>query len=152
MIQALAEYESSNLEVLHRTCLKFRENYQFRDVLGNCENPIYSMWEQLGKHGARIRITQPSDLHNFNLNKVAQLGRKHTSQTRKTLHFGPGSALPGHLNTLTAEAVEGADIEHIPPVAALGWVLSEMEVRKAVKVNSKRYVNRNHGPHGWMAH
>jgi hypothetical protein len=122
----LEEFYSQDLEALYRCCLKHRDDLCVEKVVGNPDSSIYPLWQQWGGDSSRISISEPPDLELLNLNYVRQLVRKRTS-VQKTLHFGEGSSLPGHLLMLRDSEVEGKSLESFPPVAALGYALAELE-------------------------
>ena len=124
-LYTLKEFESSDLEELHRHCLMFKEQLCAEYILGNSDDHIYSIWRSCSAGNPSITVTQPSDYDKLNLNYVAQLIRKHGQHN--TLHIGAGFALPGFFQLLRAEDIESKTMEHYPPLAALGYALSYLE-------------------------
>jgi len=141
----MAEHESDDIEEFHRVCLKFQSEYLFENVLCDYENPAYDLWSQYGE----IELCKPYDSENITLNVVAQLIRKNTSKTRKTLHFGD-SQLPGYLANLLPDEIENKRLDHNPPIAALGCVISEMERVKPIRLKVTKRRSFPQGPGGWM--
>ena len=146
----LDEHESDGIEELYRTCLKFQSVYLFRNVLGNNDNTLHHLWCPNKKGVTRLNLRLPYDFDNITLDFVAQLMKKNTAKTRKILHFGH-SVLPGHLDALLPDNVETEKLESSPPIAALGFVLSEMERTRAIKVNRRKRVKYYGCGNGWMS-
>jgi hypothetical protein len=122
----LEEFYSQDLEELYRCCSKNRDQLCVEKVVGNSDSSIYRLWEQCGGASPRISISEPPGLENIDLNYISQLIRKRTS-LQKTLHFGKGSSLPGHLTLLRDEDTEKKSVESLAPLAALGYCLAELE-------------------------
>ncbi len=125
-LRILIEHESFDLEELYRACLRFQSIYLFKSVLGNYHNPLRDIWRKYEKNEKRLEIDPPCYFDEITLNLVAQLVKKNTASDRKTLHFGK-SVLPGYLTTLIPKSIEKEKLECKPALAALGYVLSEME-------------------------
>jgi len=118
--KVLAEFESPNLENLHRQCLKFRKDFLCGSILGKSESSFIKIWRQFREHPGLSMPYEDLDLKLFN-----QLLLKNTN--RGTLHFQANSLLPKYLIQLTHEDLKNNEIEDFPPVAALGYVLCEMD-------------------------
>jgi hypothetical protein len=78
----------------------------------------------------------------FGINLISQLVRRHTERGYKTLHFGDQSRLPSYLSELTADKIKENEIQEYPPIAALGFCLSQMEFTTPVK-SSDNWKRRN---------
>ena len=142
----LDEHESPEIESLHRHCLKFIKKFHLEEIYGNRANPLNELWQQWGGAG----ILYPSYFDTITLNLVSQLIRKNIGATRKTLSFAK-SKLPGYLTAFKPEMVETDNLEHNPPIAALGYCLSELERTEPVKMPVSRPPKMDYGPSGWMA-
>lgn len=122
----VGEFYSQDLEELYRRCLKLRDELCVEKIVGDPSSSIYRLWVKCGDNFPRIYISEPPDLEIIDLNYISQLIRKRVS-LQKTLHFGEGSSLPGHLAMLRDDDTEKRSPEFFPPVAALGYALAKME-------------------------
>jgi len=141
-VRVLAEFESSNLETLHRSCRQFREEFNLKHILGSEDTPLFEIWNQSKESDQRVYLSSPYDFEKITLDLISQLVRRHTERGYKTLHFGGQSRLPSYLSGLTSEEVQKNDIQCHPAIAAFGYCLCEMEFRKPQKV-SKNWKRRN---------
>lgn len=131
-LRILSEFESSNLEALHRRCRQITEEFDLKQILGIDDTPLYEIWNQSKKIDEKIYLSAPYCLEKINLNLISQLVRRHTEKGFKTLHFGSQSRLPSYLSTLVAEEIQEKDIQAYPAIAAFGYCLCEMELRSPV--------------------
>jgi hypothetical protein len=143
-LRMLSEFESSNLEALHRCCRQIKEEFDLEQILGIDDTPLYEIWNQSKKPDEKIYLSAPSCLEKIDLNLISQLVRRHTERGYKTLHFGDQSRLPSYLSTLTPEEIQEKDITIYPAIAAFGYCISEMELRSPVK-RSGGWKRRNRG-------
>ena len=141
-IRLLNEFESKNIEELHRRCLAFKDEYDLKQILGCSDNPLYEIWNQSKMPDEKIYLSSPYDFEKINLDLISQLVRRHTERGYKTLHFGNQSRLPSYLSTLTPEEIQEKDIQVYPAIAAFGYCLCEMELR-APQGPSDGWKNRN---------
>ena len=128
-LRILYEFESSNLEKLHRCCRQIKEEFDLKQILGIDDTLLYEILNQSKMPDEKIYLSSPYDFENINLNLISQLVRRHTERGYKTLHFGDQSRLPAYLSTLTAEEIQEKDITVYPAIAAFGYCLCEMELR-----------------------
>lgn len=127
-IRVLDEFEDLSLEELYRACLKFSSQFPLDSVLGNQDDPLYDIWEKIDhNNGLILTLRQPNDIERITPNFVVQLIKKYARKKRKTLHFGQNSKLPAHIDALTADAIEASSIEKMPAIAALGYLLAELQ-------------------------
>jgi hypothetical protein len=143
-LRILDEFESSNLEALHRRCRQIKEEFNLKQILGINDTPLYEIWNQSKKPDERIRLSSPYEFEKINLDLISQLVRRHTERGYKTLHFGDQSRLPSYLSTLTPEEIQEKDITIYPAITAFGYCISEMELRSPVK-RSGGWKRRNRG-------
>ncbi len=141
-LRILSEFESSNLEALHRCCRQIKEEYDLKQILGIDDTPLYEIWNQSKMPDEEICLSSPYDSEKINLNLISQLVRRHTERGYKTLHFGNQSRLPSYLSTLTPEEIQEKDITIDPAIAAFGYCISEMELRPPGK-SSDGWKRRN---------
>lgn len=132
-IRILNEFESINLEELHRCCLAFKDEYDLKQILGIDDTPLYEIWNQSKDPAEKIYLSAPSCLEKIDLNLISQLVRRHTERGYKTLHFGNQSRLPSYLSALTPKEIQEKDIQIYPAIAAFGYCIAEMELRPPVK-------------------
>lgn len=130
-IHLLAEFEHTEIEPLHRACLKYRDQLSVRSFYGNPEAPVYSVWQNLNKREATIYISEQHE--GLDINTVIQLVKRHT-RDKKTLHFGSNSRLPGYLESVMPEESIKMDLDEFPAVAALGRALAEIELNSYVSL------------------
>ena len=140
----LDEFESSNLEELHRRCREIKEEFKLKQILGIDDTPLYEIWNQSKRPDEKIYLSSPYDFEKINLDLISQLVRRHTERGYKTLHFGNQSRLPSYLSTLTPEEIQEKDITIYPAITAFGYCISEMELRQPVK-SSNGWKRRNRG-------
>ena len=145
-MRILAECESDNLEILYRATVKYKQRYLFEDVFGNRANPLNEAWQKWGYVG----VLYPDCFLKVTLNIVGQFVKKNTSATRKTLNFGD-SVLPGYLSDLEADKIEADNLDQLPPIAALGYCLAEMELEKPLRMWPKPRVEPIMSDAGWLA-
>lgn len=131
-LRILSEFESSNLEALHRRCRQIKDEFDLKQILGIDDTPLYEIWNQSKKIDEKIYLSAPYCLEKINLNLISQLVRRHTEKGFKTLHFGSQSRLPSYLSTLVAEEIQEKDTQAYPAIAAFGYCLCEMELRSPV--------------------
>ena len=143
-LRILDEFESSNLEALHRRCRQIKEEYSLKKILGIDDTPLYEIWNRSKRPDEKIYLTRPYDFEKITLNLISQLVRRRTEKIYKTLHFGDQSRLPSYLSALTPEEIEEKDITIYPAIAAFGYCISEMELRSPVK-RSGGWKRRNRG-------
>ena len=143
-LRILDEFESSNLEELHRRCRQIKEGFDLKQILGVDDTPLYEIWNQSKDPAEKIYLSAPSCLEKIDLNLISQLVRRHTERGYKTLHFGDQSRLPSYLSTLTPKEIQDQDIQTYPAIAAFGYCISEMELRQPVK-SSDGWKRRNRG-------
>lgn len=129
----LDEFESSNLEALHRRCREMKEEFKLKNILGIDDTPLYEIWNQSKRPDEKVYLSTPFDFEKITLNLISQLVRRHTERGYKTLHFGDQSRLPSYLSTLTVDVIQEKDIQTYPAIAAFGYCLCEMELRSPVK-------------------
>ncbi len=141
-LRILSEFESPNLEALHRCCRQIKEEFDLKQIIGIDDTPLYEIWNQSKKPDEKIRLSSPYDFEKINLDLISQLVRRHTERGYKTLHFGNQSRLPSYLSTLTPEEIQQEDITIYPAIAAFGYCISEMELRQPVK-SSDGWKRRN---------
>ena len=141
-LRILDEFESSNLETLHRRCRQIRDEFDLKQILGIDDTPLYEIWNQSKMPDEKIYLTSPYNFEKINLNLISQLVRRHTERGYKTLHFGDQSRLPSYLSTLTPEEIQEKDITIYPAIAAFGYCISEIELRQSVK-SSDGWKRRN---------
>lgn len=141
-LRILDEFESLNLEALHRRCRQIRDEFDLKQILGIDDTPLYEIWNQSRKIDERIYLSAPYCLEKINLNLISQLVRRHTERGYKTLHFGEKSRLPSYLSSLTPEEIKEKDITIYPAIAAFGYCISEIELRPPVK-SSDGWKRRN---------
>ena len=122
----LEEFYSAKLEELHRCCLKHSKELCAESVVGDPGNSLNKLWRNFGDSASQISICEPPSFKQISLNYISQLVIKRTSM-EKTLHIGEGRMLPGFLSMLREEKIEGKGLESFPVVAALGYVLTELE-------------------------
>ena len=132
-LRILDEFESSNLEALHRHCRQIKEEFSLKHILGIDDTPLYQIWNQSKRPDEKIRLSNPYDFEKITLDLISQLVRRHTERGYKTLHFGDQSRLPSYLSALTPEEIEEKDVTIYPAIAAFGYCLCEMELRPPVK-------------------
>ena len=132
-LRILDEFESSNLEALHRRCRQIKEEFSLKQILGIDDTPLNEIWNRSKRPDEKIYLTRPYDLEKITLNLISQLVRRRTEKIYKTLQFGDQSRLPSYLSTLTAEEIEEKEIQVYPAIAAFGYCLCEMELRPPVK-------------------
>jgi hypothetical protein len=141
-MRVLVEYESSNLEELHRRCCWIRDKFDLNQIIGIDDTPLYKIWNQSSEPDTKIYFSAPYNLEKIDLNLISQLVRRHTERGYKTLHFGDQSRLPSYLSELTADKIKENEIQEYPPIAALGFCLSQMEFTTPVK-SSDNWKRRN---------
>ena len=132
-LRILDEFESSNLEALHRRCREIKEEYSLKQILGIDDTPLYEIWNRSKRPDEKIYLTRPYDFEKITLNLISQLVRRRTEKIYKTLQFGDQSRLPSYLSTLTAEEIEEKEIQLYPAIAAFGYCICEMELRPPIK-------------------
>ena len=141
-MRILVEFESSNLENLHRSCRQFKEEFNLKNILGRQDTPLFEIWNQSKESDQRVYLLPPYDFEKITLDLISQLVRRHTERGYKTLHFGDHSRLPSYLSGLTPEEVKKNDAQYHPAIAAFGYCLCEMEFRKPQKA-AKNWKRRN---------
>ena len=60
-LRILSEFESINLEELHRCCLAFKDEYDLKHILGNNDTPLYEIWNQSKESDQRVYLSSPYD-------------------------------------------------------------------------------------------
>ena len=132
-LRILDEFESLNLEALHRRCRQIKHEFDLKQILGIGDTPFCEIWNQSKDPVGKIYLSAPYCLEKIDLNLISQLVRRHTERGYKTLHFGNQSRLPAYLSALTPEEIQEKDIQIYPAIAAFGYCISEMEQRQPVK-------------------
>ena len=62
---------------------------------------------------------------------------KHVRAGRKTLHFGPASKLPAYLLEFGQEHIRSGRPDDFPAIAALGYVLTALDIWQAWKPDTR---------------
>ena len=79
-LRILDEFESSNLEELHRRCRELKEEFKLEQILGIDDIPLYEIWNQSKRPDEKIYLSSPYDFEKITLNLISQLVRRHTER------------------------------------------------------------------------
>lgn len=144
-ITVLAEHETGNLEELHRKGLEFRSEFKFGKLIGDRENGLSDFWGKFNNpRHFKLYISDPPKEHTpLSLDLVSQLIKKR-GENQKTIHLGEASKIQPYLDQLVPQDVPSKQIDHIPAVAALGYVLVEIESHDPEAGNKMARIQEEH--------
>jgi hypothetical protein len=141
-MRVLAEAEASDLSDLFRRCLELQEDclnkYRW---YGDIENKammdfLFKLNKESGTRTlylAAARYIEASNGLKAYMDTIRTLTRAH----QKTLHFGPESKLSAYLQEFNEEDM-GKSASEFPPLAALGYAVSELFHNEPLRKSGKK--------------
>jgi len=138
----IKEIEESNILNLLRCCQELQEPFKVQDWYGNTSDKammanFYHLNREAGKRDRFTFKTAPYANEPKGLAFYMPIIKKQVSINRKILHFGEGSQLPGYLAQVGPEDMLTNPAE-LPPIAALGYVLTYLERHKPEPSRAKK--------------
>lgn len=129
----LTEYENNDIDKVIRRMYDIQNKYLVDPWYGDTENLLMMHFvdrfnQRLSKKKKGIYIAEApfiEDVHNLRLYAHQIKGR--TLPTKKSLHFGSQSQIPGQLSSLSPDDVQKRKAEDFPVIAGLGYCLSGLD-------------------------
>ncbi len=139
-IYILGEEQDHEVESLYDKCLSLQSEHGPEFWLVNLNNQLIAIFEQLNSKGKKrykrtISLQLPPEVNQPGaLEMYAQILRRRLKKEQKSLFFGNSSFIASEIMDLHREEITKENtIDEYPALAALGFILGELDLRDRPK-------------------
>jgi len=140
----LAEIEEAGLQTFIERVNELKQIFSIVDIYGDpndrtAQEFLYAFNLELRERRQRgFYLSRPPLLgEKGQFEYCCQVIFKHVRAGRKTLHFGPASKLPAYLLEFGQEHIRSGRPDDFPAIAALGYVLTALDIWQAWKPDTR---------------